>query len=571
MISLSDTKQNLLSLRRCAAVLLAYAVKELFPGVQLVEGDTTDYGFYYDFIFEQRLPDQAFPLIEVKIKALIKEGLEIRSLSIMRENAGALLLHTEQPFLAERAIQEELNIISLLQIGEVYDICPPLPFKTTAELGCIKLLEVTQELSDSLEEQDVIEVIRIQGTAFTDPSDLKKMVKAFNQLKKRDHRYLGPQLGLFAFLEETGSVNCFWYPKGEVIKRVLKELWEGECQRQHASFVSTPLVVKSSFLKTPHLFPPFSIKEEEYVLSQSRLSHHLLLFNQLSKQHEPPIRFAEVTCEYREWKKTQLWGLFRSNSWTSDTLSVFCKQEGILKEIISSLHFFLKIVKIFNFEGQWYLVASKQKGSYKKREERAIQWFAEALQQCELPYLIEETQDPKGWQDPCLEMRFTDCLGREWRGPHLEIPVHSLVHLSPFQGKEGSQAPVILIKSLFDSWDRFIALLIEQCEGIFPLWLAPEQIRVLAIGEQNLAYASHVFKECEEQGFRVQLDSRSEKLGIKIHEAEREKIPYLIIVGEKERNKQLVTIRSSQQREGEQTISLNEFLKNVQQRFVLPN
>jgi threonyl-tRNA synthetase len=570
---LIQSNDHLQVLRRAAAELLAFVVKDLFPNVLLVEGNRTDMGFFYDFIFDQPLHDQALTLIEVRMRALIKEGIEIRSLSMMRENAHSFFLHHGHPLLAERASREEQNIISLIQFPNFFDVCPPLSLTSTEEIGSIRLLEFKRldRLIPQEEEDIYTSVTRISGTAFEDPISLKKFIKALDQLKKRDHRLLGPELDLFSFNEQAGEIECFWHPKGETLRRLLLKKWEEECQKQQVQFVKTPLVVNEFFLKEKNLLPPLEVKENFYLLSASHFFQHVQLFKRRAVSvGDLPLRFAECIQEYQQEEESQLWGLLRAYSFSSDQMTIFCSEDQAINELISSLHFFKKIVRIFGFKDQWHLVTLGSKSS-KGKQEKAVEWLTEALNDCEISWI--ETQDLIGLREPGIELRLVDCLGRSWKGPSIEVVVHFIERLDlSYQDANGQRkTPIVLKKSLFSSIDRFIALLIEQFGGVFPDWLAPEQIRVIAIGNQNRAYAEEVYKSCLQQGFRAQLDVRLDKLGMKIHEADKEKIPYLLIVGDKEENKKLVTVRAFQQKGVNHTISLEVFFDSLFKECCFPN
>ncbi len=573
MISLSCSGEHLKNLRHLASKLLAFTVRDLFPTAQLVGGDLIDIGFFYDFIFEQPLYDQALTLIEIRMKTLLKGEITMRMLDMMRENAHAFFMHHKQPLLAERSLSEEHNIISLIQLNDFYDLCPALSDVTITDIKAIKVLGVTQAKRFFPQQENGMPVTRITGTAFTDPSMLKKFLKAWNQFKRRDHRLLGPELDLFSFEEEAGNLDCFWHPKGEILRQLLLQIWKQECYQQHAQFITTPLLVKESFVKQQHLLPSLSLEEETYVLSRSRLSHDIQLFKRCSSiETKLPFRFAECAREYQYVEDFRSWGLLRSYSSFVDRLTIFCTEDQVINELISSLQFIEQIVRIFGFEGHWYLVSSGKKGSKQGWENQVISWLMQAVQNCQMTYKSEVQGSFYSRRGPSLERRLVDCLGREWKGPSIEMISSHPNGLSISRQKDegGKKIPVILMRSLFGSLDRFIALLIERFEGVFPLWLAPEQIRVLVIGSQNEAYAEAIYKSCQQQGIRTQLDIRQEKLAERIHTAEKQKIPYLIIVGDKEKSKKLVTIRAFQQKGVSNTLSLESFFEKFHQECYFP-
>lgn len=560
------------TLRCSASELLAFAVQDLFPTVLLIGGEETSIGFFYDFVFEQPLYEGALALIETRMKALVKEGIEIRSLEMMRENAETFFIHHDQPLLAEKAIQDELNIVSLIQIGDFYDLCPAVKEHSTQQIGAIKLLEILKIEQGGYADEGLA-VTRINGTAFANGVDLKQFLKALHQLPKKDHRVLGQELDLFSYVEAAGNIECLWHPKGEWLRKFLIQQWEEWCKQRHAHFIHVPLVVKESFVKQKGLFPACEYKEQAYVLSQSRLLHCVYFLKRRSLAvSELPIRLAECAREYQALKEGQFWGLLQAYSYDRDTLVTCCTKEQVLVEVISSLHFIKQIVKIFGFEGQWYLTYSEQKNSKTKREDPAVKWLTQAMERCDLPYKLI-LREEEALQEACLELRLCDCLGREWSVALIEIAVDSIHKLQLFYEDENNQrkVPVILRTSVFGSLDRFIALFLEQQAGILPVWAAPEQVRILMIGNQNHEYAWAIYQECQQQNIRVHLDKRPEKLGTRIHEAEKERIPYLILIGDKEREKKLVTVRTLKQKNVNDLISLDSFLKKLQEECRMPS
>lgn len=563
---MTDSSKSFYFLRRCAAELLAFASRDLFPDALLVGGDATDTGFYYDFIFKQPLHEQALTLLDVRLKALIKEEISIRSLEMMRENAQAMLAHQEQPYLADQAAEQDYNIVSLIQIQDFYDLCPPLPFTSSLELGAIKLL-THQESFHFLPDEDPLTVTRITGAASSDPYSLKKFLKGYEQLKKKDHRLLGPELNLWLDDSELSKVEPIWHPKGEWLKDFLLQYWRKECQKRGAQQIRTPCLLKDSHLKKEQPLACFSLEAEPYVLAAPQLKSYIHYFKALNPSKEDlPIRLAECAQVYEDQDPAQLRGFYRTYSHTTDRLVIFCTENQVIKEIISSLHFFEEIVRIFSFEVQWYWVASEGKGHKKP----STDWLAQVIQQLHLPHTKEENQETdKALREvQRLEMRLVDSLGGQWRGPFIEVIDKPLGMF--YLDESQKRAPIVLITSLYDSLERFIALLIEQTAGILPLWLAPEQIRILAIGNQNQDYAKAVYESCLKQGFRVQVDVRPDRLAAKIHRAEKERVPYLLIVGDKEQEKQLVTVRTAQGKSEDKAIRLDEWFEKIREEIQAP-
>ena len=543
---------HLLVLRRTAAEVLAYTMQRLFPQLQCVGGGSTNTGFFYDFVLTQPLTQDALGWLETQLRTLIKENLEIRSLNIMRENAYALFMHHHQPLLAEKALKECRNIISLVQINDFYGLTAAPHAQTTIELEFIKLLNIEQITSTI--DQETILVTRIEGTVFADMRSLKQFVKAAEKLKKWDHRQLGTELNLFSFSEKMGMVESFWHPKGVKLKNWLKDLYFKSDFVKRTEKIISPLIVKIPVSSPPSLFPPTSLENSRYYLSETRLNQHLeFLKAQLLQTHCVNNRLNEFYQTYRYHEVTQLCGLFCSYAYESDLTTIICLEEQVLEELIYFLQFIKQLVKIFDFEDHWYVLNSNLKKANTKQSIKPISRLEEALQQLQIDYTNQEIS---GLQDACIEMRLVDTLGREWTSS--VISLRKQAHSDP-----QSKKTMVLFASVFCSLERWIGLLIEHYHGEFPVWLAPEQVRILTVGEQNVIYAKAVYASCLQKGLRVQLDDSAVKLGQKVHQAEIEKIPYVLIIGDQERIKQMVTVRPFAKKDKHLKLKLDEFLEKL--------
>jgi threonyl-tRNA synthetase len=534
---------DLVSIRSSAAEVLACVLGNLFPQALLVGGEHTDIGFYYDFIFTQPFDAQVLELLETQMRLFIREPHEVRTLSMMRENAFDFLMHHNQPILAQRALEEASNIVSLFQLDTFFALSTSLHVAAISDIGAIKLLQALPALRLLPEQEEPQEVLRIYGTAFNNSMELKQFLKAYEKAKKFDHRLLGSELKLFEFQEASGMVDCYWLPKGELLRRQFEQIWLEECEKRVIATVSTPLVVRQSFFKVP---PPslnaFEVQWDAYVLSSSRLAQHIQLF--LSQKNDLtllPIRFGEIAQIYEEHKEALLCGLLRSYAWRSDLVTIFCEEAQVEQELIYSLQFIVQIVRIFDFEAHWRLVLPELKNI--KAKHRSKEWLEKALSQLDISYEIESIAG-----EPRIEVLWTDGLGRQWVGPSIEV----------VESARSPRSPVVLATKAFGSLDRCIALLLEHSKGVLPFWLVPEQVRILPMGEKGGAYAKMIYEQCRQQGFRVAIDNRDEKLGMRIHAAEKERVPYLVLVGDKEAQQSRVSIRGGQK--NNQELSLGDFL-----------
>ncbi|SPJ31692.1 His/Gly/Thr/Pro-type tRNA ligase C-terminal domain-containing protein [Candidatus Protochlamydia amoebophila] len=561
--------------RRSVAELLASVVSQLFPGVYLMGGGETSYGFYYDFIFQQKVDNNLVSLIEVHLKTLIKENHPIQALSMMRENAQALFDHHDQPFLAELAGEKEENIVEILQFKQFYGLCSFPLISSTEEIGVVKLLEL--DFRQEEREGETLVVTRLLGTSFPDNQKLKQFLKLYDSYrKKKDHRQLGSDLNLFSFPEKLTALECVWHPKGNLLLMLLKEWVTKEFSKIGKwEPVNTPYVVNSHFFKfNVDYLPTVEMGTEEYVFSPSPLIQHHYLFKRKKKDSSDlPIHFFEWAKKYVLSTHPLKEGLFNAVGWSGDFSTIFSSDEQLNQEFISSLQFIEQIIRIFGFEARWCLVTSRQKSFKFRQEKAAIDRIEKILSLCTLSYpLQDEHFESDCLEGPRLELRVADEIGREWVISALTlISIHYLKKDKTEKQENEITIPFVIVRQIWESLDRLIALLIERFEGSFPLWLAPEQVRILAVGEGSLSYARQIETRCRSQGLRVGVDfKKSTKLGEKIHLAEKEKVPYLLIIGEQEIKRNAITFRSVEKPGKSESIRLEEFLEQIRQKCVCP-
>lgn len=547
------------SQRGLVAELLACAVWRLFPNVQLIGGGANSLGFFYDFFFEQPIAEEMLEVIEAELHRLIREGNLIHFRSMMRENARNFLKHHHQLLLADQLISEGSNIVELIEIGNFYDLSPSFSFSSTLEGGAVKLLDYL-EIGERKG--------RIVGICQPTPKELKSFLKTYGQfLKKKDHRLLGPALNLFDFSSSTGCLGLIWHPKGITLCDILREWIMSELPEGYRQ-ISTPLVVREDFLSSAvrspssaQVFEPFVFEGVNYRLRHSPIQQHLDYLNKFFTEELPEyiVEFAPVYQHYPEFQRE---GLLCSCSYLTEAMTICCEKKQIIPQLISSLQFIERIITIFGFEAQWALVALRQKNSTSQREAQAIGWLKEALQEKKMAYPISsEISEEEGKEAPRLELRIRDALGRMW--PMSTLNVH-------FFNEKERASWVVLTRCVWSSLERFIALLLEHYEGNLPLWLMPEQVRIIAIGEKNQDYARQIRALFQQKQLRTGLDVSQGKLSEKIHNAEKERIPYLILIGEQERIKQKISVRSTRGAAQEQSLDLDVFLSRVCREFLVP-
>ena len=536
------------ALRQSAAELLAYAICDVFPGTHLVNSGTTNIDFYYDVIAPVPLDEQCLILLEERMRFLMKEALPVRTLDMMRENAIQFLIHHKQPIKAEIVKHVPSNVVRILQVGDFIDFCP-LPYMTqTDQVGFFKLQSVTPT-NVYIKNLEYLDVMRIRGTAFHEKSDLKNQLKQVERAKKYNHWAIGLEMQLFAPIDE----ECFqWLPKGSALIQHLLKWLNTQQVKQGFEFIEFPLLLPNTFKNNQ--LTTLEINDREFIcfpppqllpiVPNSMPSNRY--FGRISQCNAAPI--------------DQLQGLLNPRSGTFDLSQIFCNREQLQEELNSSLHFIDGFIKIVGLKHHWYLSANQNSTTGQEKSwNQSYSCVESALQECGLNYTIDKQIERR--YGPRVELGLADASGREWRSSFISI---DLVQTSPGDDIGRNPTPLRVSRSVFGLIERFIAVLIEHFEGKLPLWLAPEQVRIIPLSVKNAEYAKQIQSQLEAAGFRCKADMHPLSLGERIHLAEREKIPYCVIVGEKEEQNDVITVRSSQKGQMKDAITIGSFLNQLQ-------
>ncbi|HEV8051876.1 MAG TPA: threonine--tRNA ligase [Parachlamydiaceae bacterium] len=559
-------------LRQSAAELLALVVTDLFPGALLARSVATEFGFFCDIIATQPIDDYALPLIEEKMRGYAKQNLEVKALDMMREVAANYLEHKGQSIRADAVRSAKENIVSLIQIGDFADYCQ-LPYISEAqEVESFKIFKIEPAVC-FIPEEGMVDVKRIHGTVSTDKQSLKKLVKALQAGRKSDHTNLPKERELFSFHEEISTLSCVWERNGAEFKRILTAWWEKEHKKQQFRLVSTPSLVKESLTRKAGVYhdhfaeihpPVFEINDTQYVIAPTVAPAHMVLFQEkLRSSREMPIRIGECAPVVSLEQGSNLWGAFDSTLVSADFAHIFCAPEHLEEEFISSLQFIDKFIKMFGFEYYWYFKGRGEKfAGTVNRWEKATLSLDSAFQKSGFTYVSDPQES--AFAGPVAEARLIDSCGREWKGPTVGLDFNSPDRMAlRYQGTDGkTHVPLMIVRSLFGSFERFVALLLENTSGVLPLWLAPEQVRVLPVKMEYDANAKAVRQAISDAGYRAEIDYGHEQIGKKVTKAQHEKVPYLIIIGEKEENEHLITLRSGIEAH-QQIITVEAFLKLI--------
>ena len=549
----SRDDQALEILRHSTAHLLAQAVQQLFPGTQVTIGPTVEDGFSYDFASEHNFSLEDLEKIEAKMQELVTEDLEVSRLVYSREQAVELFREMGEHYKVQ--IIEELpegEEISVYKQGDWMDLCRGPHVPSTGKLGAFKLTKVAGAYwrGDANNQQ----LQRIYGTAWSSPKELKAYLNRIAEAEKRDHRKIGRKLGLFHFADDApGSV--FWHPKGWTLFRELLEYMRGRQDAAGYVEVNTPDVMDRSLWETSghwfnyreNMFSTQTEDERIFALKPMNCPGSVSMFAQgLKSYRDLPLRMAEFGKVHRYEPSGALHGLMRVRHFTQDDAHIYCTEQQMEQECIDVVALVLDIYKDFGFDD----VVIKLSTRPENRIGSDAVWdklegaLSNALDVMGLDYVLFPGEG--AFYGPKLEFVLRDAIGRDWQCGTLQVDMNLPERFDiTYVDEDGNRdkRPVMLHRALFGSLERFIGILIEHFEGNFPVWLAPQQAVVVNITDKQRDYAEDVVNTLKAQGFRVVSDLRNEKVGFKIREAELSKMPYVLVVGEKEREAGMVAVR----------------------------
>lgn len=551
------SEYSLETIRHSAAHVMAAAVKQLYPDAKFDIGPATEQGFYYDFDMEHRLVVEDLKEIEKVMKKLIGRGLPFERFESSRDEAKKLL--EGQPYKLERLADiPEGEPISFYRTGDFVDLCRGPHVGKSSDIGAVKLTGVAGSYFRGDEKNPMLQ--RIYGTAFATQEELQAHLKQLEEAAKRDHRKLGVELDLFGFSDQVGPGLVLWHPKGALVRHLIETYWKEEHYRNGYELLYTPHIGQSTLWETSgHLnfyrdgmYSPMQIDERDYFVKPMNCPFHIEIYqSRLRSYRELPMRWAELGTVYRYEKSGSLHGLMRVRGFTQDDAHIICTPESIEDEIAEVLRFSLHINKAFGFtEIKPYLSTRPEKAvGEPERWEVATKSLAKAVEKCGLSCEVDEGGG--AFYGPKIDLKIKDAIGREWQTTTIQFDFNLPERFDmTYVGEDGKKhRPYMVHRALLGSLERFFGILVEHYAGAFPLWLAPEQARLLPVSEGQLEAAKRFQIELRKQGFRVGLDTQAASLGAKIRLARQERIPYLLVVGEREAAADSVALRT--RREGE--------------------
>ena len=563
----TDTRDGLEVLRHSTAHLLAAAVLDLFPGTQLGVGpalmEDPRYGYYYDVIAPRQLTIEDLPVIEKKMKAMAKQNLVYRRDEIAKSEILDIFKEREEPLKCELIDEKVSDTASVYYIdgSSFIDFCLGPHVGHTGKLKAFKLLALSGAYWKGDAENQQMQ--RIYGTAFATQEELDAWVKQREEAEKRDHRKLGKELDLFSIQDDYGQGFIFWHPKGGAIRTDMENYLREELQKRGYGMVFTPHIAKRALWQTSgheqnyadSLFEPMGMPEKfgddtEFRLKPMNCPFHIGIYKSHPRSYrELPLRYAELGTVYRAELTGTLHGLMRVRGFTQDDAHIFCTPEQVESEAGDCVDFAYDVFKTFGFE-KFKVELSVRGGADNKGYlgsdedwKDAEMALVNALNRREIPY--ERIEGEAAFYGPKIDIKVEDSIGRLWQLSTVQFDFNLPERFElEFIGDDGlKHRPVMVHRALFGSVERFFGVLIEHYAGAFPFWLAPVQVAVLPITDRINEYATEIGKELKDSGFRVEINLKSDKIGAKIRDAQLQKIPFMLVLGDKELEENCIAVR----------------------------
>jgi threonyl-tRNA synthetase len=561
-----ESEDGLAVLRHSMAHIMADAVLRLFPDAKLAIGPAIESGFYYDIDCEHRFSDEDLLNIERQMKRVIKENTVFERKELARADALTELATDD---LYKKEIIEGLDdaVISTYTHGQFTDICRgPHIFRTGLAGKAFKLLSVAGAYWRGDENRQMLQ--RIYGTAFWSREALEAHLKRLKEAHARDHRVLGKQLGLFSIDEEIGPGLILWHPKGNMVRMLVEDFWKQEHLKRGYVLVSTPHIASERIFEhsghlenyADNMYAGMEIENKPYRLKPMNCPGHIKIYQtQTHSYRDLPLRMGELGTVYRYERSGVLHGMLRVRGFTQDDAHIFCTPEQISDEVLKILELMDVMMDAFGYNYKLFLATMPEKHLGSEEEwNRATDALKVALEKRGQPYEMDEGGG--AFYAPKIDVKLCDAIGREWQGPTIQVDLNLPKRFNiNYVGSDNAEHEVIMIhRTVLGSMERFVGGLIEHYAGAFPAWLAPEQVRVLPISDPYADYGRKVRDELRMGGFRAELDAGNEKIGARIRNATLDKVPYMLIVGEKEQAENSVSVRH--RTDGDQgSVTLDEF------------
>ena len=558
--------------------IMAQAIKRLYKDVKLAIGPAIDGGFYYDFDTDYRFSESDFEKIEEEMKKIIKEDLEITRFELSRDEAIKLMKDAGEDYKVE--LIEDLpedEVLSFYKQGEYVDLCAGPHLMSTGKVKCVKLLSVAGAYWRGNENNKMLQ--RIYGISFPKASMLEEHLQVLEEAKARDHRRLGKELELFMTHKLVGSGLPMYLPNGATVRRLLERYIQDKEIKMGYKHVYTPSLANVALYKTSghwdhykeDMFPVMKMDNEELVLRPMNCPHHMLIYKSKMRSYKDlPIRIGELAHDFRFEDSGTVCGIERVRQMCQNDAHLFVRPDQIKEEVAKVVKLILEVYKDFGFENYEFRLSLRDKNDKHKYFDDDEMWekaeseLREILTEIGIPFY--EAEGEAAFYGPKLDVQLKSAIGHD-----VTVSTCQLDFLLPqrfeleYVGEDGEMhRPVVIHRAILGTLDRFMAFLIEETKGAFPTWLAPVQVKVLPISEKHVEYAEKVREVLEQKGIRVEVDSRAEKIGYKIREAQLKKVPYMLVVGDKEQEANAVGVRKRGEGDVGQ-MDLTEFANKIEE------
>ncbi|MFO7773711.1 MAG: threonine--tRNA ligase [Dehalococcoidia bacterium] len=542
--------EQLERMHHSAAHIMAEAVQYIFPEAKFGIGPAIENGFYYDFELPRPLTPEDLPVIENKMREIIDQNVPFVTDEISKNKARELF--ATQPYKLELIDEIPDSTATIYKQGSFTDLCRGPHLNSTGEVKAFKLTHIAGAYWHGDEKQPMLQ--RIYGVAFQSQEELEEYLWRQAEAAKRDHRKVGKELDLFSTHEEIGPGLICWHPRGALIRQIIEDFWREEHFRRGYDIVYTPHIAKLDLWKTSghwefyrdNLFSPMEIEGQQYLLRPMNCLGHILIYtSKLRSYRNLPMRYAELGTVYRYERTGVLYGLARVRGFTQDDAHIFCRPDQVEEEVLEVVKLAQFMMSSFGFD-EYELLLSTRPEKYAGTAamwEKATESLKRVLDRLDLHYEVDPGQGV--FYGPKIDIKLKDALGHVWQGPTIQVDFNLPQRFDVcYIGEDGLEHNVVMIhRTVLGSMERFLACLTEHYGGAFPVWLSPIQTIIIPIADRHVGYAQEVESDLRKEGIRARVDNRPERMNSKIREAQLEKIPYMLVVGDKEMASSSVSLR----------------------------
>jgi len=565
-----DVNIDLDVLRHSTSHLMAQAVKELFPEVKVAIGPAIENGFYYDFDYPPGFTDNDLVKIEERMKEIVKKDIPIERKVLKKNEALDMFRNAGETYKLELIEAIDEDEVSVYKQGDFTDLCRGPHLSSTGKVGAFKLLNLAGAYWRGDEKNKML--TRIYGTAFQDEKSLDAYLQFLEEVKRRDHRRLGKELELFSIYDEVGAGLVVYHPKGAMLRYLLEDFERKEHLKRGYQFVVGPHILKLDMWKKSGHFDNYrdnmyftKIDDIDYGIKPMNCLSHIMVYKSVIRSYrELPLRYFELGTVARHEKSGVLHGLMRVREFTQDDAHIFLRQDQLHEEILNIINFVRDTMKIFDFEYEMEISTRPDKfiGTIEDWD-KAEGILKEVLIDEGIPFDVNEGDG--AFYGPKIDIKLKDAIGRKWQCATIQcdfaLPERFDLHYVDSDGKR--KRPVMLHRVILGALERFMGVLIEHYGGKFPVWLSPVQVIIMNITDEQDAYVKSIYQSLVDKGIRTELDTRNEKLSMKIREGVVKKVPYMVIAGKKEMNSNTLTVRM---RDGNELkdVRLDDFIERIQ-------